>query len=287
MDQSDGEHIIEAIGKCRVVIRNGEVVDVGEPVIRDCPLAKRFAYPVPAVTREAVKANIENRIRSFGMCTSRREVIDHREFVGFGASELISFGIQAGLLDAAVLACDGAGTVIASTPELVQGIGGRISGIVKTSPLPAVMDRIEECGGIILDRATGRIDQVDGTRLAVARHNQKIAVTVADPEAAERIRSAFPAVLIFAVHVTGLSQDAAQRLVDASDLVTACASWPIREIAGKRALVQAGTAVPVFAVTLAGKQLIVEKMARTREPFLVKTTRLPVLDQAQQPDPLV
>jgi putative methanogenesis marker protein 8 len=287
MDPSDGEHIIEAIGRCRVVIRNGEVVDVGEPVIRDCPLAKRFAYPVPAITREAVKANIENRIRSFGMCTSRREVIDHREFVGFGASELISFGIQAGLLDVAVLACDGAGTVIASIPELVQGIGGRISGIVKTSPIPAVMDRIEEHGGIVLDRATGRIDQLDGTHLAVARHYQKIAVTVADPEAAERIRSAFPAALIFAVHVTGISRDDAQRLVAASDLVTACASGPIREIAGKQALVQAGTAVPVFAVTPAGKHLIVQKMARTREPFLVKTTRLPVLDQAQQPDPLI
>ncbi|MDD1712692.1 MAG: DUF2099 family protein [Methanoregulaceae archaeon] len=287
MDPSEGEHIIEAIGRCRVVIRNGQVIEVGEPVIRDCPLAKRFAYPVPAITREAVKANIENRIRSFGMCTSRREVTDHREFVGFGASELISFGIQAGLLDAAVLACDGAGTVIATTPELVQGIGGRISGIVKTSPIPAVMDRIEENKGIVLDRATGRIDQTGGTMLAVARHYEKIAVTVADPDAAERIRTAYPDALIFAVHVTGLSRDDARRLVDVSDLVTACASGPIREFAGKRALVQAGTAVPVFAMTPAGKRLIVEKMARTREPFLVKTTRLPVLDHAQQPDPLV
>ena len=287
MDPSDGEHIIEAIGRCRVVIRNGVVVDVGEPVIRDCPLAKRFAYPVPAITREAVKANIENRIRSFGMCTARREVIDHREFVGFGASELISFGIHAGQLDAAVLACDGAGTVIADTPELVQGIGGRISGIVKTSPIPTVMDRIEENGGIILDRATGRIDQADGTSLAVAHHYKKIAVTVADPETAERIRSSCPAALIFAVHVTALSRDDAQRLVEASDLVTACASRPIREIAGNRALVQAGTAVPVFATTPAGKQLIVGKMAKTNDPFLVKTTRLPVLDHAQQPDPLV
>jgi putative methanogenesis marker protein 8 len=287
MDPSDGEHIIEAIGRCRVVIRNGEVVEVGEPVIRDCPLAKRFAYPVPAITREAVKANIENRIRSFGMCTSRREVLDHREFVGFGASELISFGIRNGMLDAAVLACDGAGTVIASTPELVQGIGGRISGIVKTSPVPAVIDRIEENGGIVLDRATGRINQVDGVRLAVIRNYPKIAVTVADPEAAEKIRSALPTALIFAVHVTGLSRDAAQRLADVSDLVTACASGPIREIAGIKALVQAGTAVPVFAMTPAGKNLVIEKMAATREPFLVKTTRLPVLDQARQPDPLV
>jgi putative methanogenesis marker protein 8 len=287
LKETDGEHIIEAIGKCRVVIRNGEVVEVGEPMIRDCPLAKRFAYPVPAITREAVKANIENRIRSFGMCTARREVVDNREFVGFGASELISFGLHAGLLDAAVLVCDGAGTVIATTPELVQGIGGRISGVVKTSPVPGVMDRIEEHGGFVLDRKGGLIDQVKGAVYAESRQFKRIAVTVADPGSAERIRASFPDALVFAVHVTGLTRDEAERLAGASDLVTACASGPIRDIAGKRALVQAGTAVPVFAMTPAGKRLIVEKMAATHDPFLVKTTRLPVLDQAQQPDPLV
>jgi hypothetical protein len=50
-----------------IVIRDGAVVEVGEPVIADCPLAKRFAYPIPAITKDAVKANIEHRIRSFGM----------------------------------------------------------------------------------------------------------------------------------------------------------------------------------------------------------------------------
>lgn len=286
-ETGDGEHILEAIGRCRVVVRNGEVVEVSEPIIRDCPLAKRFAYPVPEITREAVKANIENRIRAFGMCTAEREVVDHREFVGFGASELISFGLHAGILDAAVLVCDGAGTVIATTPALVQGIGGRISGIVKTSPIPAVMDRIEEHGGFILNRGSAVMDQFEGTGLAKGLHFSRVAVTVADPGTAERIRAAFPDALIFAVHVTGLTHEESERLVAASDLVTACASGPIREIAGKRALVQAGIAVPVFAVTPAGKRLIVEKMAATSDPFLVKTTRLPVLDQALQPDPLV
>jgi hypothetical protein len=39
-------------------------------------------------------------------------------------------------------------------------------------------------------------------------------------------------------------------------------------------------------MTEKGKQLIVEKMARSDEPFIVKTTRLPVAGDAQ-PDPLV
>ena len=55
------------------------------------------------------------------MCTPRREVSDTREFVGFGASELLSFGLSAGLLDAVVLACDGAGTVIVTKPALCTG----------------------------------------------------------------------------------------------------------------------------------------------------------------------
>ncbi len=286
MEKNCGDHIIEAIGKCRIVIRDGAVIEVGEPLIADCPLAKRFAYPIPAITKEAVKANIEHRIRSFGMCTEHREVIDSREFVGFGASELLSFGIHAGLLDAAVLACDGAGTVIATSPELVQGIGGRMSGLVSTCPYPAVMDRIEKHGGIVLDRRTARIDQPAGVDLATARKFSRIAVTVAGPQTAEQIRTSHPGTLIIAVHVSGLSPEDARRLVAASDLVTSCASKPIREIAGSKALVQAGTGIPVFAVTLKGKRLIVEKMAQSPEPFLVKTTKLPVAGDAQ-PQPLV
>jgi hypothetical protein len=64
--------------------------------------------PVPQINKEAAKANIERRIQAFGMCTPGREVSDTREFVGFGASEILSFGVHAGLIDAAVPACDGA-----------------------------------------------------------------------------------------------------------------------------------------------------------------------------------
>lgn len=286
MGTEDGEHIIEAIGRCRIVVRDGEVVDVGDPIIRDCPLAKRFAYPIPAITKDAVKENIMHRMASFGMCTARREVVDYREFVGFGASELLSFALAAGLVDAVVIACDGAGTVIATTPGLVQGIGGRMSGLVRTSPVAAVMDRIEQNGGIVVDRKTAALDQPAGTTRAVREGFSKIAVTVADPASAERIRVKHPDVLIVAVHVSGLSPAEAERLVAASDLVTSCASKPIREYAGKRALVQAGTAIPVFAVSARGKEVIVRKMAQSEEPFVIKVTKLPVAGDPQ-PDPLV
>lgn len=280
------EHVIEAIGRCRVVIRNGTVVEVGEALIRDCPLAKRFACPIPDIKKDSVKANIEHRIKAFGMCTPGREVMDTREFVGFGASELLSFGLHKGLLDAVVLACDGAGTVVVTKPAMVQGIGGRMSGLISTTPYLEVMDRIERGGGYVLDRDHASIDQPAGVALALVQGFRKIAVTVAQPETAQTIRRIHPRTLIFGVHVTGLQKPEADMLVTNSDLVTSCASRTIRESVGKNALVQAGTAIPIFAMTMAGKNLILEKVRLSQEPVLVKTTKLPALSD-QQPDPLV
>lgn len=286
MTEKKDEHVIEAIGRCRIVIRDGRVAEVGEAMIRDCPLAKRFAYPIPDIKKESVKANIEHRIKAFGMCTPQREVLDNREFVGFGASEILSFGLQAGLIDAVVLACDGAGTVIVTTPALVQGIGGRMSGLVSTCPYPQVMERIEKNGGIVLDRENAAMDQVAGVALAVGQGFSRIAVTVALPGDAAAIRKIHPATVIFGVHVTGLTKEEAETLVSACDLVTSCASKTIRDAVGGRALVQAGVAIPVFAMTARGKELIIEKIRQGNEPVLVKPTKLPSLS-GDQPGPLV
>ena len=286
MSQEKDEHIIEAIGRCRIIIRNGRVVEVGGPQIKDCPLARRFAYPIPDITAEAVKANIEHRIRAFGMCTPDREVLDNREFVGFGASELLSFGLRAGIIDAAVIACDGAGTVVVTQPAMVQGIGGRMSGLASTCPYPQVMDRIEKDGGYVLDREHATMDAVAGVALAAGKGFRNIAVTVAGPGDAATIRRIHPDTLIFGVHVTGLNEDEAEQLVLSSDLVTACASRTIRETAGRKALVQAGISIPIFAMTEKGKALILEKIRQTSEQVLIKPTKLPSLG-GQQPDPLV
>ena len=160
------EHVIEAIGRCRIIVRNGSVVEVGPPLIRECPLARKFALPVHPITPEAVGENIANRIRKFGMCTPDRKVLMSGEYVGFGASELISYGLSTGVFDAAVIACDGAGTVIATKPDLVQGIGGRMSGLVSTTPYPPVIAAIVENGGIVPFTKAARIHQVKGTRIA-------------------------------------------------------------------------------------------------------------------------
>jgi putative methanogenesis marker protein 8 len=286
MDEQTDEHIIEAIGKSRIVVRNGKVVEVGKSRILKCPLAERFAKPVHDITPDSVKENWENRILTFGMCTDKREVLGKGEFVGFGASELLSAGLRFGLVDCAVIASDGAGTVLVANPELVQGIGGRMSGLVKTSPLPGVIARIEKEGGIVLDPETARIDQVAGTVLAYAEGFKRVAVTIASPADATRIRITCPEALIIAVHTTGLSKEEAAELADSADLVTACASRWVREVAGARALLQAGTAIPVFAMTKRGKALILDKLKETDEQVFIKGSKLP-FSGGSEPIPLI
>jgi len=280
------EHIIEAIGKTKVVVRDGRVVEVGDPVICCCPLAERFGRPVREMTKDAIRENIEERIRSFGMCTPDREVLAGQDCFLFGASELISCAIRRGLLDGAVIACDGAGTLVAQNPELVQGIGGRMSGLVKTSPIPAVIGRIEANGGRVLDPETGAIDQVKGVAFARELGCRKVAVTVAGADDAETIRRLFPETLIVGVHTTGLSADESERLVAVADIVTVCASRHLREAAGRVALLQGGAAIPVFALTREGKDVILEKIRETDSPIFIKGERLPVAGK-RGPEPLI
>lgn len=286
MTENNDEHIIEAIGRCRVVIRNGTVIEVGEAVIKACPLTKKFAYPITNLDKESVKANIEHRIKTWGMCTPNREVVDTREFVGFGASEILSFGLSAGMLDSVVLACDGAGTLVATNPSLVQGIGGRMSGLVKTVPYEDVIRRIEEAGGVVIDKDHASLNQLAGIAKAYELGYNNVAVTVAIPAEAENIRNQYPEAVIFGVHVTGLSHEEAEMLVSASDFVTSCASATIRKVAGEKALLQAGVGVPTFAVTQKAKDILVEKIRCSNAQVLIKTTNLPVISE-QHPEPLI
>jgi putative methanogenesis marker protein 8 len=286
MDDQHDEHIIEAIGKSRIVVRDGKIVEVGSAVITTCPLAERFAIPVHLITPDAVRDNFSNRISAYGMCTNAREVLGSGEFVGFGASELVSAGLRLGILDCAVIASDGAGTVIVKNPELVQGIGGRMSGLVKTSALPDVIKKIEDAGGIVLDPETARIDQPAGVVLAFAEGYRHIAVTVTTASDAAQIRALCPEAMIIAVHTTGIARGEADGLAESADLITACASKWVREIAGKNALLQAGTAIPVFAMTRRGKNLILDKLKATDEQIFLKGARLPFVGD-NQPSPLV
>ena len=64
-------HVMEALGRTRVVIEDGKVVEVGEPRVKTCPLFKKYRG-IEEFNRDTVKENIEYRIEHFGMCSANR-----------------------------------------------------------------------------------------------------------------------------------------------------------------------------------------------------------------------
>lgn len=277
-------HIMELVGKTRVVVKDGKVVEVGEPEVEWCPLFAKLRG-IQNITPDEVKKNMEFRISDLGMFTEKRRLLELDTYVAFGASEIMMSGLRSGFLETTVTACDGAGTVIASDPALVQGIGGRMSGLIETEPIEGTINGIQKLGGTVLDPKTAAIDPAGGVQKASELGYKKIAVTVADAKTAKNLReieAEFGLELtLIAVHVTGVSKEEAQGLLENSDIVISCASKYIRELA--KPLVQVAAAIPLFALTKRGKELVIERAKDIESPILINTMKLPVVPEHKQP----
>lgn len=243
-------HIMEALGMARVTIEDGKVVEVSEPLVDHCPLFFKNRG-IEKFSREIVRNNIEFRIRDFGIFTEHREV-RMKDFLSFGISEIMAMCVSEGILECAVTVSDGAGTVVVDDPEMVQGIGGRISGLVLTSPIPKVISAIGQ--ERVLDMETAKIDQVAGARKARDMGYRKIGVTVVKADEDKSLRKEFgDDVILFGVHTTGIGEADAQTLLDNCDVVTACASRHIWRLGKEMGAMQVGRKVPIFATSELGK----------------------------------
>ena len=280
-------HIMELLGRCRVRVDGEKAQEAGEPMIEWCPLFDKIRG-IKKVTSGAAAENMDFRIKNHGMFSARRR-LEMGTFVGFGASESMMTGLKAGIIDATVTVCDGAGSVITANPDLVQGMGGYISGLMETDPIPEVLEGIRARDGHVLSPQDGRIDQIEAAAYAAAAGYKRFAVTVADAASGEKLREmeklAGVRIMIIGVHLTGLSREDTARLLAVADIVTACASKHIREQV--KPLVQVGTAVPLFGLTRWGKELLVERAKEVEQPLLINTMPLPVLPEKKQPRPLV
>ncbi|MDK2893164.1 methanogenesis marker 8 protein [Methanohalophilus sp.] len=280
-------HIMEMLGKTRVVVKDGKVVEVGEPEIKWCPIFAKV-HDIQEITSAAVKRNMKYRIKSFGLFTPQRK-LDMDVFVGFGASEVMMTGLGRGMLDATVTVCDGAGTVITANPSLVQGMGARISGLVETDPIPEIIEGITERKGVVLDPDTAKIDPVAGVLKASEMGFRKIAVSTIDPVVAAKLRETEKEhgldLFVIGAHVTGLSKEDVSELIGYLDIITSCGSKWVRELV--QPLAQVGTAVPLFALTQKGKELLLERAKEVTSPVLINTMSLPTLPEHKQPRELV
>ncbi len=281
--KKEERHVFETLGKARVVVEDGKVVEVGTPLVTYCRLWEKIRG-IKELNERIIRENVDFRIRDFGMCTGDR-VVEMDAFVGFGASETFMTALRSGVLDSTVTVCEGAGTVITANPTLVQGIGARLSGVIETTPVDGIIKKIKDKGGTILDLP--RIDQVAGLQKALELGYIRVGVTVSALEDAQHCRAISEHSVIFGVHLTGISKKDAAKFCEIADLITACASPHIRELAKEKALLQAGTAIPIFALTPVGKELLLERAKEVEAPLLLNTMSLPVLPEERQPKPLV
>ncbi len=264
-----GKHcrvVMEALGKSRIVVEDGKVVEISRPQLKYCPLFNKL-LKVEDIDEEAVRKNIEFRIKDFGFATENR-VVRAPDYVTFGVSEILSTAIENGKLDAAVIVADGCGTAVVTEPAVVQGLCGRISGVIETGPLDVVLDAVGRDN--VLDPATTPIDQVKGAAIAMKKVPGRFAVTVTCPGQAEEIRRMCgDRALIVGVHTSSMSEQSARSMFEYCDIITACASKALREVAFSRDdILIAGNKVQMFGVTDLGKDLILEKLHSIgREPW--------------------
>lgn len=272
-------HVVMCCG-ARVEIVDSEVRVLDEPLTKRCPL-QTMAYGYEEIDKGVVKRKMEMKIEKLGFASKGR-IFTTEPRVPYGASEMIMSCLEEGVFDCAVTVCEGAGTVLTPVPGLVQMIGAFLSGIVETTPVPEMIKRLKDCGGVVLDESTAIIDQVRGVELAVKQGYKKVAVTVAGfrsweiPKIRKLEKKLKVDVTVFAVCTTRSEPEDAQNLL-LSDLVWACNSKVVKEIVAPRAVFQLGVAIPVFALTDRGKKVLFTHLMKMKEPFVAFRARLPYL----------
>ena len=251
------EHIIEALGLSKITIKDGKVVDVTEPEVEYCPLFDHHRG-IKKLTKEAIAENIQFRIDDFGMCTPNRQ-LRMKDFLSFGISEIMCTLLEKNEIDCVVMVLEGCGTIIVTEPELVQGIGGRVSGLVETSPIPELVPEIGEEN--VLNPETAEIDQIEGIKLSITQGHKNIAVTIAlasDAEKINELKREYPDIniYVFVVHTSKKTPEEARALFDVCDVATGCASKYMREIGYKESLKTVGQSIPIFSKTEDGKRFL-------------------------------
>lgn len=284
------EHLLE-MAKTFVRIRDGKIEVLTDPQIRCCPL-RHDLYGIESESRETIAGALRQHMSDLGMYGPQRVLeIDQRP-VAFGASEILMDAMAGGLVDAAVVVCEGAGTVVVARPEVLQAVGAHMTGLIKTEPIKEIQNGLEKRGCLLLDSEC-TIDQVKGFELAAEAGFKKIAVTIAGPRASEAVmlrelcKTSGREPIILAVHTTGISEAEARELADNCDIVWSCASKAVREIVGKRARLQIGISIPVFALTRAGKRLVLNRALNFDEGLVIHKAGMPFAPAEKQPEPLI
>ena len=277
-------HVIEALGKTEVVIENGKVTSVGEPLVDYCPIFDKID-DAKHLTPEFIKWNIEKRIREFGMCTPQR-VVKMPDMMSFGISEILKTNTELGLIDCVVGVCEGVGTLLMTDPEIIQGVGGRVSALVSTTPIPEVIENVGAQN--VINPETADLDPIKGLETAIERGFKNIAVTILPGQIIKEIAE-YPTpddvnVYIFVAHTTNASDEDVKIAFEYADVITACSSNKVRNYAEKEKVHYSGSKVPIFAITDKGREFLDNRLEKIGKPLTVNDYPL---DLENHPNPLI
>ena len=268
------KHVIEALGKTEVVIENGKVTSVGDPLIDYCPIFDKIDN-AKQLDKDFIKWNIEKRIREFGMCTANR-VVKMPDMMSFGISEILKTNKELDLIDCVVGVCEGAGTLLITDPEIIQGVGGRVSGLVSTTPIPEVIEKL----GVenVINPETAELNPVKGLEMAIEKGFKNIAITIL-PSKEIAVN-----VYIFVAHTTNATDEEVETAFKNADVITACASGRVRDYAEKEKVYYSGSKVPIFAITPKGREFLDNRLEKIGKAPTINDYPL---DLEKHPNPLI
>ena len=256
----EDKHVIETTGLSKVTIKNGKVTDVTDPIVKYCPIFSKY-QKIKKFDKEKIKSNIEYRIDSFGYCTKDRKVI-LKDMLSVGISEILRSNVKLGNLDCVVGACDGVGTLIMTDPDIIQGVGGRVSGLISTTPIPEVMEKVGMEN--VINPETAELNPIKGLQKAIDQGYKKIGITLIPSPIVKEIREySLPDdvdVYLFIAHTTNITKELTEEIFSVADIITACASKNIREYAEVHKPYYYGSNVPIYAVTEAVKMFLDERL---------------------------
>ncbi|MBU0503053.1 MAG: DUF2099 family protein [Candidatus Omnitrophota bacterium] len=262
MDRKD-IHVLKYFSSF-VSVSNGQVINITDPTLTFCPLARHLYKDFSGIQgndkeaiKNAIKKAIESKIKDYGFFTNERKISCVDISIPYGASEMLMFGLRKSVIDAAVVVCEGAGTVITDTPAIVQGIGSRMNSLLLTSPIKGIINKLKLVGcRVVFENAL--IDQVRGVKEAIDAGYKEIGVTVSGQSADDlRVLHALERekgvrIISLAVCTTGITKDKINMIRDYADLVWSCASFDIRRMIGPLAKFQFSRKIPVFVLTKKG-----------------------------------
>ena len=133
----------------------------------------------------------------------------------------------------------------------MQGVGGRVSGLLSTT-IQVIIEYLREEN--VLDPENAGINQIQGVLKAIDMGYKRIAVTVVSADDVKRIREIEKQyedvkVYIFVAHASGVSEEDARIILEYADVVTGCASKYIRGMGVNQGLFKAGDCIPIFGIS--------------------------------------